>query len=201
MTNKLNQVAYATSIGLAAFSGSVATYGLTKFAPGAFAIVIVMGILFEAGKLTSFALLHRQSLPRSLKVALLTIGSVLVLLNIAGVSGQLSSSYVHRQIEGQVASHKAQSAARADVNDLASQLAQIDATIAEANSAKIKARDDRDRKRAADAILKQAHADRDALSAKLSEARAQKASAEGDAMNAASEFAAVAFIAHVSAPV
>jgi hypothetical protein len=58
------KIAYATAIGLACFSGAVATYGLTKFAPSAEFVVAAMGVLFEAGKLTSFAIIHRP-LPAS----------------------------------------------------------------------------------------------------------------------------------------
>jgi uncharacterized MAPEG superfamily protein len=43
--------------------------------------------------------------------------------------------------------------------------------------------------------LKQGKSDRDAMAAKLQAARAAKVTAEGEQMNAAGEFAAVAFIA------
>ena len=85
-STKLNTVAYTTAIALACFSGAVATYGLTKFAPGAEFVIAAMGVLFEAGKLASFALVHKQ-MPRSLKAALVLIGLVLMTLNVAGVSG------------------------------------------------------------------------------------------------------------------
>jgi uncharacterized membrane protein len=154
-----------------------------------------MDALFEAGKLTSFALLHRNKLPLTLKGALLTIGCLLVTLNVVGVSGQLSSSCVHRQIEGSVAAHNAQALAAGELEDLERQVAAADATMAKANEAKLKARDDRQRVRAGDAILKQAKADREALASKLTAARADKAKAEGEQMSAAGKFAAVTFVA------
>jgi len=70
--------------------------------------------------------------------------------------------------------------------------------MAQATEAKIKARDDKDRRKAADAIVRQAKSDRDALAAKLAAARALQVKAEGERMSAAGEFAAVAFIASVT---
>src|SRR5258708_3244436 len=69
-TSPTNVIATTVAIGLASFSGAVATYGLTKFAPGAEYVIAAMGVLFEAGKLTSFAMLHNR-MPRALKGALL----------------------------------------------------------------------------------------------------------------------------------
>jgi hypothetical protein len=59
--------------------------------PGAEIVVGAMGLLFEAGKLTSFAMLHRRSLPRLLRGALATVGLTLMTANVAGVSGFLSN--------------------------------------------------------------------------------------------------------------
>jgi hypothetical protein len=134
-------------------------------------------------------------MPRTVKLGLGTIGAFLMVLNVIGVTGQLSSSYVHRQIDSNVASHNAQAIAAGDVADLEHQVAAIDATLAQATEAKIKARDDKDRRKAADAIVKQAKSDRDAIAAKLQTALAGKVKAEGESMSAAGEFAAVAFIA------
>src|SRR5260370_19865967 len=88
----LTKISYTTAICLAGFSGSVACYGLSKFTRGSEPVVIVMCALFEAGKLVSFAVIHRP-LPRSLKCALVAVGLVLMGLNIAGVSGFLSNAY------------------------------------------------------------------------------------------------------------
>src|SRR5258708_25767577 len=65
--------ALCTSIGLAGFSGTVATIGLARFCPGAEPVVIVMGALFELAKLSAFAMVHK-TLPRTLKAALITVG-------------------------------------------------------------------------------------------------------------------------------
>src|SRR5712671_1397817 len=121
-TPLLTKLAYSTAVGLALFSGSVATYGLTKFAPGAEWVVAAMGLLFEAGKLTSFALVHKR-MPRALKAALLLTGTVLMGLNIAGVSGFLSSSYERSRITAQATTHVAESTAHASASLVERQLA------------------------------------------------------------------------------
>ncbi len=87
----LNNISYTTAISLAAFSGGVATFGMMKLVPGAEIVVGTMGLLFEAGKLTSFAMLHRGSVPRLLRGALATVGVTLICANVAGVSGFLSA--------------------------------------------------------------------------------------------------------------
>src|SRR5260370_382507 len=83
--NNLTTICYGAAICLAGFSGAVATYGLTKFAPGAELVVAVMGALFEVGKLTSFAVLHRP-IPRMLKAGLLPLPLVLIPLTASAVS-------------------------------------------------------------------------------------------------------------------
>src|SRR5712671_8246129 len=87
-----------TAISLAAFSGGVATFGMMKLVPGAEIVVGAMGLLFEAGKLSSFAMLHRRSVPKMIRVALAGVGVTLMTANIAGVSGFLSSAYERQQI-------------------------------------------------------------------------------------------------------
>ena len=74
------------------------------------------------------------------------------------------------------------------------QLAAAEGNLAQARAALIKARDDRGRQKAAQAIVTTATAERDALMQKLSIARSTKAQAEGNAINAGSEFAAIQFI-------
>jgi hypothetical protein len=58
-----------------------------------------------------------------------------MVLNVVGVSGQLSSSYAHRQIESNVVAHNAQAIAASDVADLERQVAAIDATLTQASEA------------------------------------------------------------------
>src|SRR5260221_13285075 len=94
----LTTISYTTAIVLAGFSGAVATYGLCKLVPGGEIVVGAMGILFEAGKLTSFAMLHRKAVPRLFKCALAGVGLTLVAANVAGVSGFLSNAYEDRTI-------------------------------------------------------------------------------------------------------
>ncbi len=66
---------------------------MMKLVPGAEVVVGAMGLLFEAGKLTSFAMLHRRSVPRLIRVALAGVGVTLMAANVAGVSGFLSNAY------------------------------------------------------------------------------------------------------------
>jgi hypothetical protein len=84
---RLNRFAFCTAVSLATFSGGVATFGMMKLVPGAEIVVGAMGLLFEAGKLTSFAMLHRRQVPKLLRLALAGIGLTLRTANVAGVSG------------------------------------------------------------------------------------------------------------------
>jgi hypothetical protein len=187
----------STSTALACFSGGVATYGLTKFAPGAEYVIAAMGVLFEAGKLTSFAIIHRP-LPRLLKLALIAIGLVLMGLNIAGVSGFLSAAYERAQIAAQASAHTSEKTAHASASLIERQLAAAEGNLAQARQALVRARDDKGRVKAAQAIVTSATAERDALVRQLGAAQSVQARAEGDAINATGEFAAVAFIAAAS---
>jgi hypothetical protein len=194
----LTTTSYTTAIALAGFSGAVATYGMTRLVPGGELVVAGMGVLFEAGKLSSYALLHRKAMPRLLKIGLATVGLTLMTANIAGVSGFLSKVYERRQISAQASEHVAQANAYASADIIERQLAAAVSTLAAARTAQIKARDDKARAKAAKAIVDQATAERDALAEKLTEARIAKATAEGDAINASAEFAAIAFIAQAT---
>jgi len=74
-------------------------------------------------------------------------------------------------------------------------LASAESNLAEARTALIKARDDRGRQRAAQAVVTSATAERDALVQKLSAARGINAQVEGTEIRDSGEFAAVAFLA------
>src|SRR5258708_18001287 len=119
----LNNISYTTAISRAAFAGGVATFGMMKLVPGAEIVVGAMGLLFEAGKLTSFAMLHRRSVPRLLRGALATVGLTLMAANIAGVSGFLSSQYERTHITAQATSHTAETTAHASASLVERQLA------------------------------------------------------------------------------
>jgi hypothetical protein len=188
-----NYATYATAFGLAAFSGSVATYGLTKFCPGAELVVAAMGILFECGKLTAFAMLHKK-MPRTLKGALLSVGLVLMILNVVGVSGFLSNAYERQQIGARATSHTATANAHASADLVERQLASAESNLAQARTALVRARDDKGRVKAAQAVITTATAERDALVQKLSVAQAAKAKSEGDAIITGGEFAAIQFL-------
>jgi hypothetical protein len=191
----LNTFSYSTAIALAGFSGAVATYGMCKLVPGGELVVGAMGVLFEAGKLTSFAMLHRKAAPRLLKVALAGVGATLVAANVAGVSGFLSNAYEHRQINAQATAHTAQANAYAAADLVERQLAAAESNLAAARAALIKARDDRGRQKAAQAVITSATAERDTLVKQLAVARSSQAQAQGNAIEAGSEFAAINFIA------
>jgi hypothetical protein len=192
--NYLTTTCYTAAIGLAGFSGAVATYGLTKFAPGAELVVSVMGILFEAGKLTSFAVLHRP-IPRLLKAGLLVVGLILMALNVAGVSGMLSNAYTQRQLDGEAQHTRETTITATEVADIRTQLAAIDGQLAAARAAVIKARDDKARVKAATAIVDKAQIERDRIAGRLREATQTQAHAQADGITATGEFAAVQFVA------
>jgi len=187
------KIAYATAIGLVAFSGSVATYGMTKFCPGAEYVVAVMGLGFECGKVVSFSMLHKK-MPTLLKAALLTVGLLLMVLNIVGVSGFMSAAYERQQLGARATAHTAESTAYASASLVERQLAAAESNLAAARAALIKARDDRGRQKAAQAIVASATAERDGLVQKLAAAQSTKAQAEGDTINSGAEFAAITFI-------
>ena len=193
----LTRITYGTAVSLALFSGGVSTYGLTKFAPGGEAVIAVMGVLFEAGKLTSFALLHRR-LPSPLKAALLFIGLVLMALNIAGVSGFLSNAYEHQQMAAQAASHTAEAEAGAGVALVERELLAAEDEVKAAEHKRdviVRSLASPARIAAANAILTSAIAERDALVEKMAAARSRQAKSEAATIVAGGEFAAIAFVA------
>src|SRR5258708_5849713 len=189
-SSPLTKIAYGTAIGLAAFSGAVSCYGLTKFAPGAEWVVAIMAFGFEAGKLVSFSMIHRP-LPLPLKTTLVLVGLVLMGLNIAGVSGFMSNAYERSHIAAQATTHVAESTSRASASLVERQLAAAEQILAAARAALIKARDDKGRAKAAQAVVASATQERDVLVGKLSAAQASTARAEGSTIEAGSEFAAV----------
>jgi hypothetical protein len=192
---RLNAFAYGTAIVLATFSGGVATFGLMKLVPGAEIVVGAMGLLFEAGKLTSFAMLHRRAVPKMLRLALAGVGLTLMTANVAGVSGFLSNAYEHQQIGAKATGHTVEASAHAEASLLERQLAQADGAVAQARQALVRARDNKGRVNAAQAILTASTAERDRLVTRVSAANATSAQAEGSAIASTSEFAAVQFIA------
>jgi hypothetical protein len=193
-TSFLVRITYATAVALAVFSGGVSTYGLTRFAPGAEVVIAAMGLLFEAGKLTAFAMLHR-SMPTLLKTGLLLVGVVLMSLNIVGVAGFLSSAYEHEQTALHAASHAAEAEVGANVATLDRQLKGAEHGISKAREALAKAKGDRDQIKAVNAMIAAATAERDRLVHELAVAQGKKAKTEGAAIQASGEFAAIAFIA------
>src|SRR5260370_21555464 len=126
----LNTISYTTAISLAAFSGGVATVGMMRLVPGAEIVVGAMGLLFEAGKLTSFAMLHRKAAPRILKIALASVGVTLMTANVAGVSGLLSSAYEQRHINTKAIGHVAEANAYAAADLVERQLAHAESNLA-----------------------------------------------------------------------
>src|SRR5260221_403116 len=194
----LNNISYTTAISLAAFSGGVATFGMMKLVPGAEIVIGALGLLFEAGKLTSFAMLPRRGVPRILRLALAGVGVTLMAANVAGVSGFLSSAYERSQIHAAAASHAAETTAHAAASLVERQLAAAESNLAQARTMLIKARDDKGRARAAEKIVAAATAERDALVRQMGSAQQIKAQAEGSTIEAGSEIAAINFIAQAT---
>jgi hypothetical protein len=193
----LTTITYVTAVALALFSGGVSMYGLMKFAPGAELVIAVMALLFEAGKLTAFAVLHRR-LPVLLKAALLVVGLVLMTLNIVGVSGFLSHAYEREQVAARASSHSAETEAAANVALLERQMKDAVEGISKANDSLAKAKGDRDQIRAIKDRIAVITAERDRFARELSAALGKKAKAEGSSIAASAEFAAIAFIAAAS---
>lgn len=194
MKNLLNILATSTAVGLVAFSGAISAYGLSKFCPGAEPAIIILAVLFEASKLLGFAMVHRPA-PRWLKTGLLTVGILLMTLNVVGVAGFLSNHYQQSQIAARASGHTAEATAHAEASLLERQLAAAEQAVAQARQALIRARDDKSRVKAAQAILTSAASDRDNLVRQLSNAQASSAKIEGAQIQATGEFAAVAFLA------
>jgi hypothetical protein len=192
----LNITTTLVAIGLVAFSGTISAWGLTKFMPGSEIAVIILAALFECSKLVGFSLLHRP-VPLLLKTALLTVGLLLMSLNIIGVAGWLSSAYEHEQINAKATNHTAEASARAEASLVERQLAAAESNLAAARTAVLKARDDRGRVKAATVVVTTAIQERDALVKQLGAAQASTAKVEGDTISSSSEFAAVAFLAQM----
>lgn len=187
----LTWITYTVAIASALFSGAIATYGLTKLAPGAEYVVFVLGLVYEAGKLTSFAVLH--SVPFRFKVVLTAIGVVLMTLNIAGVSGFLSNAYERTAIE-----HRADDRTETTQEVLAllrSRVAAAEKAAGEASNAVLKAKANKGRVDAANAVLAARERDVDTATQKLEAAMAAHATAKAEVLKGGSEFAAVQFLA------
>ncbi|SRR5258708_435350 len=140
----LNNISYTTAIALVAFSGSVSVFGMMKLVPGGEVVVCAMALLFECGKVVSFTLLHKK-MPTLLKLALLTVGLLLMVLNIAGVSGFLSNQYERTHIQANATSYVAQANAYASADLVERQLAQAEGNLSQARQALVRARDDKGR--------------------------------------------------------
>lgn len=190
----LTYITYFVAIAAALFGGAVATWGLTKLAPGAELVVFVMGAIFEAGKLTSFALVHER-VPFHYKGVLILVGAVLMLFNVAGVSGFLSNSYEREATANRAASHASTEAAGASSEVMDRQLKAAEKAVQDARQAVLKAKDDKGRAKAAQAALKDALAAQDELVAKFATAAGKKADAEGAAIANTAETAAITFLA------
>ena len=111
------------------------------------------------------------------------------------MSGFLSNAYEHQQIAAQATAHTSEATAHAAATLTERQLAQAESNLAAGRQALIRAKDDRGRVRAAQAIITTATTERDALVRQLAAAQSDAAKVEGDEIRAGGEFAAVAFIA------
>jgi hypothetical protein len=193
-TSLLDKLSYVIAVALALFSGSVSMVGLMKFAPGAEIVIAIMALLFEAGKLASFSLLHKQ-MPVAIKAVLTVLGVVLMTLNIVGVSGFLSNSYEHEVTAAHAVTHAAEAEAAANVATLERQLKAAETAVDKARDSLGKAKGDRDQIKAVNNVIAAAVKERDALAAKLGAAQAKQAKSEGATIQSSAEFAAIAFVA------
>lgn len=188
----LIRITYGTAILLAFFQGGVSTYGLTKFAPGAEFVIAIMGILFEVSKLVIFAMMHKK-LPLPLKGALLSVGLVLMGLNILGVSGFLSNSFEKKFISAHAVNHTAEVEATSNIATLERRLASAEQRIDKAHEQLGKSRGDRDQIRAINALISTAQKERDDVAGQLSAAQTRSAKTAGAEIEASGEFAAIVF--------
>jgi len=207
----LQTVAVGTALGMSAFAGVLATTGLATFIPGAKEAVFVMGGLFEVGQLVAFAYCHRHwaTMGAGLKYGLSMLACVVVVLDVVGVSGQLSQSYQGRVTAAMATNAEVTSAVAAKISQVEAEIAGIerqvvavDQAIAKAGEARIKAKGDRDYVRAAKAAASEAEAKREKLAAQWSETTArlttlktEAGQAQRKAINGSAEFAAVKFVA------
>src|SRR5712671_1102914 len=174
MKLNLTSISYTTAISLAAFSGGVATFGMMKLVPGA-----------ESSSAPWGSCSRPASSPAS---RCSTVAAS------RGSSGSRWPASAWRPTwRGSPASCRTRTSAYASL--IERQLASAESNLAEARTALIKARDDRGRQRAAQAVVTSATAERDALVQKLSAARGIEAQVEGTEIGASGEFAAVAFLA------
>lgn len=210
LTNLLQKLALSTAVAMSAFAGILATTGLATFLPGARTAVLVMGALFEVAQLVAFAFIHRHwnHMPAGLRVGLGALACVVVVLDVVGVSGQLSSSYQERVSAGQATAVAAKAEADAkvaavqeEIADLDRQIATVDANTGRAADAMGKARGDRDQIKAVRTMATDAEAKRATLTAKrtdavrrLAEARTEAGRSAASQVTGAGEFAAIQFL-------
>jgi len=211
----LNTAAFWAACAMSAFAGIVATSGLASFIPGVNVLgvnaVWVMGILFEVGMLVAFAYLHKhwQTISPSLKYGLAVLASIVIVLDIIGVAGQFSQGYQARRHAADAANMVAVTNAAAHiaqaedaVAELDRQLAAVSEEINKISDAQIRAKDDRDRVKAARALKIEAESRKTALLQKRAEAssvllaaRTEKGAADASAVTGSGEFAAIQFAA------
>jgi hypothetical protein len=207
----LNHLALAVAVAMSAFAGVLATLGLATFVPGAQAAVFIMGALFEIGQLVAFSWLHRHwsVMNVGLRYGLACLALIVVVLDVLGVSGQLSNSYQGRKNSGQIATEQSFAKvdaqieqAQGELDDNTHQLALAEEQIGKANEAQLKARDNKDRIKAAKAALTEAYlqrtsleSKRNAITSKLSGLKVERSQVKGQQIAAAGEFAAVQFAA------
>src|SRR5260221_12814948 len=207
----LQTVAIGTALGMSAFAGVLATTGLATFIPGAKEVVFVMGGLFEVGELVAFSYCHRHwaTMGRGIKYGLSAVACVVVLLDVVGVSGQLSQSYQGRVSEAMAkgvelssTSSAKISAVEAEVAGIDRQIAAADQAIAKAGEMRLKAKSDRGDVRAAKAAASEAETKRGKLAERRSETavrltnlKIEAGQVQGKAITGSDEFAAVKIVA------
>jgi hypothetical protein len=211
----LKAIVITVAIAMSAFAGVVATMGLMTLVPGAKVMVGTLGGLLEAGQLVAFAWLSTNWRNTNVAVGIMLAGLAftVVMLDGIGISAQLSSSFMGKRNAGQVEATKSYAtvdakieAAKAEVADFDRQLAMVDGQIAKANEAKLKARDNRERIKAAQAAIVDSETKRtnlttrrEAAVAKLTALQIDRGTVKGREIEMSGEFVAVQFVAAVLA--
>jgi hypothetical protein len=193
-------------------AGLLAAKGLGEFLPASKVIVYGLGLGLETMNIVTLAWIASGAPgQRVLKVAMGCLCGIVLMLDVAGVAGQLSNGYqgaVNEQtavVEVANAKLNAQiAAARAAVESIDHQLDGLTQREQTTALGLAKARGDRDQIRgvakAQEAIKVERaglNTKRDGAVAQVAELEAQKGEVAGKALNASSEFAAAQFVARL----
>ena len=209
----IDVAAYTAAVGLAAVAAFFSIKGMVVLFPAAPLAIVAMATMMEASKLVAAGWLAQRwcSTAGVWRFSLIAFVAGLAMINATGVFSQLVAAHVGERgaATSAIETKDAALAAKIDVatnkiTDLKGQIGQIDATVAQATDAKIKARDDKDRTKAADAIIRQAKTDREALSGRrqkaddaLADLKAERAALGAKGKQIETEAAPIRYVAEL----